>query len=41
MKQFESGHYIFTKAERDIESIAIYQESCFRYICNTLGITSE
>ena len=43
MNQFESRHYIFhfgeaTKAERDIESIAAYQESCFQHICAVLGV---
>ena len=46
MNQFESRHYIFhfgeaTKAERDIESIAAYQESCFQHICAVLGVTPE
>ena len=46
MKQFESEHYIFnysvnTKAEQDIAEIAAYQEACFRYICNVLGVTPE
>lgn len=44
MKQFESEHYIFnyganTKAEQDIAEIATYQEACFLYICNVLGVT--
>lgn len=46
MKQFESEHYIFhygadTKAEQDITEIAAYQEACFRYICDVLGVTPE
>ena len=44
MKRFESEHYIFhfgegTKAERDIASIAAYQEGCFRHICRALRVT--
>lgn len=43
---FESEHYLFhygagTKAAQDIEAIAAYQESCFRYICQVLGAAPE
>ena len=46
MKQFETAHYIFhygegTLAEADIEKIADYQESCFRYICDVLKVKPE
>ena len=46
MMQFESEHYIFhyganTEAEQDISEIAVYQESCFRYICDVLDVTPE
>ena len=46
MKQFQSEHYIFhykeyTKAEEDIWKIADYQESCFRYICDVLGVAPD
>lgn len=42
-QQFETEHYLFhygenTKAEQDILEIAAYQESCFRYICDVLGV---
>lgn len=43
MLAFESEHYVFhyganTKAEQDIVAIAAYQENCFRYICDVLGV---
>lgn len=46
MELFETAHYIFhygadTRAERDIKSIAAYQESCYAYICNVLGVTLD
>ncbi|MBR5231461.1 MAG: hypothetical protein IKW00_04365 [Clostridia bacterium] len=46
MEQFETAHYIFhygadTQAARDIEAIAAYQESCYAYICNVLGVTLD
>lgn len=46
MKQYESEHYIFhyganTKAEQDIAEVTTYQESCFRYICDVLGVIPE
>jgi len=46
LKNVENEHYIFhfgegTKAERDIASIAEYQENCFQHICSVLGVTPE
>jgi len=46
MEHIESEHYIFnfekgTTAERDIASIATYQERCFSSICNVLGVTPK
>ena len=46
MQQFESEHYVFhfgenTKAEKDIEDIAAYQEACYRYICKVLKLNPE
>ena len=46
MKQYETKNYIFnynenSKAEKDIEEIVKYQESCFEYICNVLRMNLD
>ena len=46
MKSFETEHYIFSylpgsAAERDIESIAEEQESCFEEIVSVLGVRPD